>query len=142
MPLIPEGFSPMPPRGAFIDLNGPFYHDGHVQFGFIPKERHCNLLGFAHGGMIATFLDSAMAHSVVTAHGYAIVTEQLTINYISVVAKNRWAEVEVCLDEREDDHIFAKAVLQSRGQICAKGQANFKLLVRRPVRNDGRQTLR
>lgn len=136
---VPDGFSPMPPRGAFIEANGPLYHDGQLRFGFIPEDRHCNLLGFAHGGIIATFLDSAMAHSVVTSQGYAIVTEQLSIHYISVVAKNRWAEVEVSLHEREDDRMRATAVLRSRGQICAEGHGDFKLLLKRPMQNGGRQ---
>lgn len=136
---IPDGFSLMPPRGAFIEANGPFYHDGQLRFAFMPEDRHCNLLGFAHGGIIATLFDSAMAHSVVTAQGYAIVTEQLTIRYISIVAKNRWAEVEVSLDEREDDQICATAVLRSRSLVCAEGHANFKLLLKRPVLNGGRQ---
>ena len=138
---IPDGFSLMPPRGPFIAANGPFYHDSNLRFGFTPEERHCNLLGFAHGGIIATLLDSAMAHSVVTTHGYAIVTEQLNIEYASVVAKNRWAEVEVILAERENEQVHAKAVLRSRGQICAKSHANFKLLLKRPVLNGGRQSL-
>ena len=139
MPRVPDSFSPMPPRGAFIEANGPFHHDGQLRFGFIPEDQHCNLLGFAHGGIIATLLDSAMTHSVVTSHGYAVVTEQLKIEYASVVAKNRWAEVDVSLNEREGEQIWAKAVLSSRGQICAEGQASFKLLLRRPVLNGGRQ---
>lgn len=139
MPPIPDGFVPMPPRGPFMEANGPFYHDDKSRFGFFPEERHCNLLGFAHGGIIATLLDSAMAHSVVTAHGLAVVTEQLNIEYASVVAKNRWAEVDVRLDDRMDEKIYAKAILRSRGQICAQGDAIFKLLLKRPVLKGGRQ---
>lgn len=140
MRRVPDGFSPMPPRGDFIETNGPFYHDGQLRFGFMPEDRHCNLLGFAHGGIIATLLDSAMAHSIVTSQGYALVTEQLTISYISVVAKNRWAEVDVKLAEREGEQICATATLRSRGSICAEGRASFKLLFGRPVSNGGRQT--
>lgn len=136
MRRIPDGFSPLPPRDNFVERNGPFYHDGRLRFGFMPEEHHCNLLGFTHGGMIATLMDSAMAHSVVASVGYVIVTEQLTIKYISIVAKNRWAEVEVSLEDLIDEEITAKAVLRSRGLICAVGHANFKLLQNRPMQND------
>ncbi|MEL6415969.1 MAG: PaaI family thioesterase, partial [Pseudomonadota bacterium] len=113
----PEGFSLMPTRGPFIDINGPFFHDGGTRFRFKPQDRHCNLLGFAHGGIIATLLDSAMAHCIVATHQYAIVTEDLLINYKSVLAKNRWAEVSVTLEGALNGYALASATMRSRGSV-------------------------
>ena len=68
----PTGFAPMPPRGPFLEANGPFYHDGGTRFGFVPETRHLNVLGFVHGGLLSTLMDSAMAHCAVAAHGHAV----------------------------------------------------------------------
>ena len=136
---VPDGFLLMPTRGPFIDANGPFYYDGEKGFGFFPEERHCNLLGFTHGGVVATFLDSAMAHCIVKRHKVAIVTDELNITYKSIIVKNRWASVTVALQNPVDDYVQAKAALSSRGAVCAEGRAWFKLLPSRPVSNEGQQ---
>lgn len=136
---VPDGFSLMPTRGPFIDANGPFYCDGEKGFGFFPEERHCNLLGFAHGGIVATLLDSAMAHCVVNRYQVAIVTDELNITYKSVIAKNRWASVKVTLQNQKGDYVQAKSVLSSRGAVCAEGQGRFKLLSSRPLSKGGLQ---
>lgn len=138
---VPDGFSAMPTRGPFIDVNGPFYYDGENEFGFFPEERHCNLLGFAHGGIVATLLDSVMAHCVVKRHRVAIVTDELNITYNSVIAKNRWASVNVTLQNRVNDYVQAKSTLSSRGAVCAEGRAWFKLLSSRPLSAGGQQSL-
>lgn len=137
---VPDGFRLMPTRGPFIDANGPFYYDGEKGFGFFPEDHHCNLLGFAHGGIVATLLDSAMAHCVVNRHQVAIVTDELNITYKSVIVKNRWVSVNVKLQNQLNDHVQAMATLSSRGAVCAEGQAWFKLLSSRPLSNGGQQT--
>lgn len=128
----------MAPRGAFIETNGPFYFqtvspDDIARYCFLPEDRHCNSVNFAHGGIIATFLDNSMAQTVANAHGYALVTTNLSIAYEGLVAKDHWAVSEINLQESKDEYVTAEAVLRSRGAVCVRATGVFKLMLSRPL---------
>ena len=56
----PPGFEPIDVRGGFVQVNGPLFgrHDGSALWvGFRVEQRHCNLMGTCHGGMMAMFCD-------------------------------------------------------------------------------------
>ena len=62
------GFAASPSRGKFTIHNGPSYRataEGDMRTGLWVLDRHCNGMGFLHGGMACAFADpsatSAMA---------------------------------------------------------------------------------
>lgn len=133
-----EGFKPLAARGEFVASNGPFFEEckrrrGARRFAFKPQAKHCNSLGFVHGGMVATFFDSCMAQSIADAHQFALLTVGLNVSFENLIAKNRWAIAEVNLQERVDDLVVANAVLTARGLVCAKASGEFKLMLKRPL---------
>lgn len=138
MPNRLEGFTELSSRGAFVANNGPFFVENPQRsdtrrFAFMPEAKHCNSLGFVHGGMVTTFLDSCMAQSVADAHQFALVTIELNVSFENLVAKDRWAIAEVVLQQRLDDSVVANAVLKSRGLDCVKASGTFKLMLKRPL---------
>ncbi len=129
---IPEGFSEIPPRGPFWRINGPMFkknsHSGTPpEFAFLPTTDHCNALGFVHGGMIASILDSSMAQSIFDAHHCKMVTTNLNTTFLNAVARGRWSTVSVTLNQPVDETIRATATLMSRGRECANAIGLFKL---------------
>jgi acyl-coenzyme A thioesterase PaaI-like protein len=65
---IPEGFEPEPEDNAFAALVGPIFQrkDGDgVSFLFQAEEKHKNPRGVIHGGMLMTFMDNLLAHTIV-----------------------------------------------------------------------------
>ena len=137
---IPEQFEIMPSRGNFVDLNGPFYKDvsnktAKSTYGFMPNKDHCNIFNFLHGGMISTFLDSAMAQTVCDKHNYGLLTTEMSVKYIHLVPNNRWITATVDLGNVKDGHVTASAEMVCRNLICAKSEAVFKLLYSRPLKS-------
>ena len=135
MSLIPEGFDTAPSRGPFTDINGPVYwrpggENAPPCFGFLPEDRHCNSLGFVHGGMVTAVLDSAMAQGLFSQHGHRLVTLSLTVEFRSPTPKGRWVDVHVDLREPDGDTVEAHATLKRGPRICAHAKGTYKLLPR------------
>ena len=129
---IPEGFEPVPSRGLFFDENGPIWRKQGVAnvppvYGIMPELRHTNSLGFVHGGMIATFLDGAMAQSIYDTYQCRLVTLDLRISYRHVVPVGRWAEATIKLEDPAGGRLIATADLHCRGSVCALSQGEYQL---------------
>lgn len=130
---IPDGFELAPVRGAFSSANGPFYRlEGPAgalpRFGFMPEARHCNGLGFVHGGMIATALDHAMAQCLFEQHDRRLVTLSLNVAFERPVPKGRWVTIEIGLPGETGGETRLSATLYSRTLACAKAEAVYRLL--------------
>ena len=61
--------------------------EGRVVFWLDPDERHTNPMGTVHGGILATFLDSAMGCAVQSAlpEGKGYTTLELGVNFVRPV---------------------------------------------------------
>lgn len=129
--LIPEGFERAHSRGPFSQINGPFWrkraNDGALSFGFVPEDRHCNSFGFVHGGMISTFFDSSMAHTVFDRFRCRLVTKELRVQFRSAVFRGRWCEVAHEIRSVEDNVVDIRGELLSRGGVAAVGEALFRI---------------
>jgi acyl-coenzyme A thioesterase PaaI-like protein len=119
----------MSARGPFMAVNGPLYRTPgpDAVFGFLPEERHCNTLGFVHGGMLATLLDTALATSIFERERSRLVTLDLSVSFRSAVPKGRWCEIRVSIGERLGDEVEGEATLWCRSQVCAAATARFKV---------------
>lgn len=63
----PEGWRHTPHFDPFEAHIGPFFErfdGGRREMGFYVDERHTNVAGFAHGGMLMTFADACLGFAI------------------------------------------------------------------------------
>src|SRR5205085_4841466 len=90
-----------------LDADGP----GRVAGRFFVKQDHQGPPGYAHGGVIATALDEAMA-LLVHGEGVHAVTKRLEVDLIGPVPVGSFANVNAWVESREDKHVELRAELR------------------------------
>ena len=111
-----EGFALTPSRGKFTIHNGPSYRAtaaGDMRTGLWVLDRHCNGMGFLHGGMISAFSDSALAWAVWSSTGRMSVTIKLTLEFMDIVPEGTWLEAHPEVTAVDGDLVFALATGRS-----------------------------
>lgn len=132
---LPVGFSPATSRGKFTTHNGPVYRaddDADLRSGIIVLDRHCNGMGFLHGGMASAFADSALAWAVWWHTRRMSVTLKLTMSFLATVHEGDWLEARPVIDGIDGDIVHLHAQLLSGGTTpAARADAVFRLLRRK-----------
>lgn len=133
--IVPDGFALSRSRGAFSNHNGPVYEasaDGDVRSGLFVLDRHCNSMGFLHGGMASAFADRSLAMAVWAATGRASVTLKLTLHFLETVRLHNWLEAHPRVISFEHDLVQVSADLLINGEkLAARADATFRTLRRR-----------
>ncbi|MAK61870.1 MAG: thioesterase [Ponticaulis sp.] len=121
---IPDGFEEsLGRRGPFTLHNGPVYRrrvGDKLQMGLRVLERHCNGMGFLHGGMAAAFADSALATIAWETTDSASVTMRLSIDYLNPVRLGDWlmAEAQVAGVDGDIVHVDGQLTRNERQIVC------------------------
>ena len=97
---IPAGFTPIPHLGHYLSQLGPFHWkkaDGRHIIGLRIDERHTNMRGIVHGGMLVTIADSALGTVLYNARKppQPMVTVSLTTDFIESAYPGDWVEAHV-----------------------------------------------
>ena len=121
--IPPDGFVEAEGRGPFTRHNGPIYRrrqSDQIQVGMYILERHCNGLGFLHGGMAASFADGALAWAVWEASNLSSVTMRLSIDYLQPVRQGDWLMAEPKCLQIDGDVVHVEATLtrNERSPVC------------------------
>ena len=101
---IPAGFARADFTPGFLDHGGPYYlgpsADGVRVMGLMICPHHINYQQAAHGGVISTFADVALAHAVYDAERPRLApsTVSLTVNYLAGAQLGDWLEARVRID--------------------------------------------
>jgi uncharacterized protein (TIGR00369 family) len=84
-----DGTMPAPPISVLMGFRVTEVADGRVVFTLDPSERTYNPLGFVHGGVAATLLDSVMGCAVHTTLpiGRGFTTLEIKINYLRAMSE-------------------------------------------------------
>lgn len=131
----PPGFAPRPTRGKFSIHNGPSYlatGEGDLRSGIWVLDRHCNGMGFMHGGMICAFADSALAWAVWSATERMSVTIKLTMEFMGIVQEGSWLEAHPQVKGVDGDLVHVMADMKTEdGALVARADAVFRSLRRR-----------
>lgn len=80
---VPAGFKRIVQTSGFAEANGPWFEKiegSRLLRGFLPGPQHANSHGIVHGGMLATFLDSAMGSTVFHVLQRRCVTVRLSLD--------------------------------------------------------------
>jgi acyl-coenzyme A thioesterase PaaI-like protein len=131
---VPDGFALADSRGGFTNHNGPVYAaeaKGDLRSGMFVLDRHCNGMGFLHGGMIGAFADRALAVAVYDATRKMSVTLKLTLHYYETVRLHDWLEAHPKVLSTADGIVQVTADLLISGEkLAARADATFRSLRR------------
>ena len=129
----PPGFAPRPTRGKFSIHNGPSYlatGEGDLRCGIWVLDRHCNGMGFMHGGMVSSFADGALAWAVWYATRKMSVTLKLTTSFFGTIRPGDWLEAAPRVTSNENGVVHVTADMTVRGILVARADATFRVLRR------------
>ena len=132
---VPDGFEPVPPRGGFTPGIAELYvkreGEGIVR-GVRVEARHLNVAGIAHGGFLATMMDSTFGNSL-GASGRRGFTVRLVTDYLSPAKRGDWLEGRARITRATATLAFMEGELTVDGRVVIKGQAVFALHRPRPA---------
>lgn len=130
----PEGWSRFEDEG-FIDLVGPLYErraEGHPRaFGFHAQQKHANLIGLVHGGMLMTLADRALGvASWDAADGRPCVTVQFDMQFVSAAKMGEFVELQPEIVRLTSSLVFMRGDLMVDNRIVAAATGVWKILKR------------
>ena len=132
---VPAEFALAHSRGRFTNHNGPVYAaqaDGDLRSGLFVLDRHCNGMGFLHGGMASAFADRSLAVAVFDATQKMSVTLKLTLHFYETVRLHDWLEAHPKVLSTADGIVQVTADMRINGEkLAARADATFRTL-RRP----------
>ena len=127
---VPDGFAPFEEGGPFIDLVGPVYYRGEGPDRVLAlrvEDRHRNIAGKAHGGLLATLVDFALGRAVAEADS-AGVTVSLTTDYLKAVEAGDWVEAHTEVEKAGESLAFADCSLVVDGREVVRARAVFAVV--------------
>ncbi|MGE4430951.1 MAG: PaaI family thioesterase [Sphingobium sp.] len=121
--------------GPFADLIGPMYASQDmlepgegVRFGFRVAPQHCNPRPVCHGGMLASFLDIALARGIRTIWDLPapLPTITLSLDYLAPATLGEWIDARVSVIRVGGSTCFAQALLHGPSVPVLRGSGVFK----------------
>lgn len=139
--VAPAGFERLTHGGPFFAALGPVYGkpvpggDGLLVVGLRVHERHTNILGVTHGGMLATLADCALGMNVFLTRQpqQSMVTVSLTTDYLSSARPGEWLEAHVTVRRQGARLAFAECLLQVGERVILRASGVFSVTGREPV---------
>lgn len=98
--------------------------EGRVAGRFFVKQDHQGPPGYAHGGVIATALDEAMA-LLVHGEGIHALTRRLEVDLVGPVRIGTFAEVAAWVESRADGRLTLAAELRGADRPLARATGLF-----------------
>lgn len=93
-------------------------------------ERHCNSMGFMHGGMVSSFADGALAWAVWYETRKMSVTLKLTTSFFGTIRPGDWLEANPRVTSHEEGIVHVTADMTVEGALAARADATFRVLRR------------
>ncbi len=126
---VPEGFEEVGGFAAFATRNGPYYEkivdEKTLIRAFRPDERHLNGVQYVHGGMLMSFMDSALARTVNHGTGKRAVTLKMNSEFLSPVKEGDWVEAHSELIRDTRSIAFVRGILTVGKRTVFKADALF-----------------
>lgn len=114
---IPPGFERLKRGGPYMANLGDLYcrrNDGEIVIAMRVDERHTNMRGIAHGGMLSSLADSALGIGLTLyCEGrHSFVTVNLSTDFIDAARPGDWVEAHVDVQKLGSRVAFANCFLQ------------------------------
>jgi uncharacterized protein (TIGR00369 family) len=135
-PDVPEGFRPLRRGGTFLHMLGPLFYrkdprgEKPVTIGLRVEEKHLNVRGIAHGGMLVTLADSALgiALSMSRTPPQPMVTVSLTTDFVEAARSGDWVEAHVDIQRVGKRLAFANCYLVAGERRILRASGVFALM--------------
>lgn len=130
----PQGFVELPfGKGEhFLSLTGPLWgkREGKkLVLGFRVMQRHCNIGGICHGGMLMTFADMqiGLGARFETEEDFGFMpTVNLTADFLSPAPLGAWVEGRTDLLRTTRNFLFAQCIVSSNGAPAVRASGIMK----------------
>ena len=129
----PPGFEVSSSRGPFTTRNGPVCRataKGDLRSGIWVLERHCNSMGFMHGGMVSSFADGALAWAVWYETRKMSVTLKLTTSFYGTIRPGNWLEAHPRVISADNGVVHVSVDMTVDTTLAARADATFRVLRR------------
>ena len=125
----PDGFNEID-AGPFLDHVGPVLASpGGDVLALRVGPRHLNQGGSAHGGLLASLVDSAMGRAVRAESGTdAVATVSLTTDFLGPVKEGELIEARTKVERTGGNLAFVDCSLRAGDREVVRGRAVFALL--------------
>ena len=133
-PPIPEGFKLRDTGGGYITLVGPLYfrrdEQGRIVVALRIEDKHLNIRGIAHGGMLVTLADSALgiALSMSRKPPQPMVTVNLSTDFVDAAYPGDWVEAHVDIQRIGKRMAFANCYLHVGERRILRASGVFALM--------------
>ena len=128
---VPEGFEVLPEGLGFTDVLAPVYaRAGELPaLGMYVQERHTNLIGICHGGVLMTLGDIAAARAINLARGVlgGSPTLNLSFDFINAVREGAWIQAQPDRVEVKRRVGFCSGVVLSDDMTVCRFSGSFYL---------------
>ncbi|PPR79571.1 MAG: hypothetical protein CFH01_00317 [Alphaproteobacteria bacterium MarineAlpha2_Bin1] len=128
---VPSGFKLIENKSDFGNLIGPIYYknlNNTEVFGFRSQEKHINLGGYVHGGMLSSFADIVMGQFANRNYDFLTVTINMSIDFISLAKKNEWITGSSKLIKKDKKFVFLEVAIESNKKTILYGTGVFKII--------------
>lgn len=130
---IPDGFERLDRMGRFLDHFGPVYTrraGDAVIVAVHVEEKHLNVRGLAHGGMLVSLADSALGINLshLADPPRPMVTVNLSSDFLAPARLGDWIEAHVTVQKRGARLAFASCNLMVRGKSILRTSGVFAVV--------------
>ena len=125
----PPDFTPHD-AGPFPERAGPLWVDGAGErLGLRVRAHHLNRGGTAHGGLLATLVDTAMGHAVRgVAEAESAATVSLTTDFLGPADEGDWVEARTKVERVGGRLAFVDCSVRGEGREVVRARGVFILL--------------
>ena len=131
---VPEGYTPLIPGGPYLASSGPLYQrpapDGGVVIALRVAEKHTNMRGIAHGGMLVTLADSALGRNLHLTRkpSEPMVSVNLSTDFLGAVKVGDWLEAHVEIRKQGARLSFAECQLRVGDRVVLRCSGVFAVV--------------
>ncbi len=113
---------------GFMATVGPIYARDGI-YAFRAEQKHANLVGVVHGGMLMSFADRAMGiAAIAAADGASCVTIQLDMKFLAAGTLGRWLTAHSTVVRRTGSMVFMRGEVRDGDRLIATGDGVWKIL--------------
>jgi uncharacterized protein (TIGR00369 family) len=127
---VPDGFSPFPDQGPFLQHIGPVHvradgGDGEFVLGLRAEDRHANHRGTVQGGLLSTFADFALGRAIEADadDGRDRATVSLTVDFLKPAKPGDWIESRTRVERVGGTLAFADCSLTVDGREIVRARS-------------------